>query len=216
MLIGESPDCENCTFPVCNILDSCTKTTKYAVGKWLGDGADFTIVDTPGLGDSDSDVNEIIGDILTSLIGVIEGANGIMLLVNGSGSMRLDPSLVQMLMEMQILFGNFWKNTIIGVSFWSYDVLSVAKRNHSGENEEWFLAEWNALLQEKLHLDIELQGVFIDAWSQQPWNVDDQDQQEAFERETTKLWEFSSQNEMFQFRTIEARDRKWDFKFSMH
>ena len=55
---------------------------------------------------------------------------------------------------------------------------------------------------------MELQGVFIDAWSQQPWNVEDQDQQEAFERETTKLWEFSSQNEMFQFRTIEERDRK--------
>ena len=51
--------------------------------------------------------------------------------------------------------------------------------------------------------DVDLQGVFIDAWSQQPWNIADEDQQEAFERETAKLWEFAKQNELFAFRTIE-------------
>ena len=51
--------------------------------------------------------------------------------------------------------------------------------------------------------DVDLQGVFIDAWSQQPWNVADENQQKAFERETAKLWEFAKQNELFTFRTIE-------------
>jgi len=64
------------------------------------------------------------------------------------------------------------------------------------------MAEWNALLQEKFHIEVELEGVFIDAYSQQDW-INDPNQQEAFERESAKLWEFASQNELFKFRTIE-------------
>lgn len=48
VLLGEKPDCNNCTFPVCHGLDSCTKETSYAVGRWVGTGENFTIVDTPG------------------------------------------------------------------------------------------------------------------------------------------------------------------------
>ena len=48
VLLGESPDCENCTFPVCPGGDSCTKNTSYAVGNWVGQVNSFTIVDTPG------------------------------------------------------------------------------------------------------------------------------------------------------------------------
>ena len=40
---GESPDCDDCTFPVCPGGDSCTKQTKYAVHPWLGSGPEFTI-----------------------------------------------------------------------------------------------------------------------------------------------------------------------------
>ena len=61
VLLGESPDCKNCTFPVCPGADSCTKETKYAAGNWLLDGAPFTVVDTPGFGDSDNDDNTLIG-----------------------------------------------------------------------------------------------------------------------------------------------------------
>ena len=38
VLIGENPDCNTCTFPVCPGGDSCTKETKFAVGQWVGDG----------------------------------------------------------------------------------------------------------------------------------------------------------------------------------
>ena len=47
VLLGESPDCSNCTFPVCTGQTSCTKSTKYATGKWLGQDNSFTVVDTP-------------------------------------------------------------------------------------------------------------------------------------------------------------------------
>ena len=36
VLIGEDAGCTNCTFPICDGLESCTKETKFAVGKWLG------------------------------------------------------------------------------------------------------------------------------------------------------------------------------------
>ena len=48
VLLGEHPDCDNCTFPVCPGGNSCTKETAYAVGNWIGGGSNFTIVDTPG------------------------------------------------------------------------------------------------------------------------------------------------------------------------
>ena len=38
VFIGEDPGCENCTFPVCSGVDSCTKDTTYAVQPWLGEG----------------------------------------------------------------------------------------------------------------------------------------------------------------------------------
>ena len=64
VLLGEPVDCENCTFNVCDTHDSCTKNTKYAIGNWLGDGENFTIVDTPGFGDSDNDDNLLIDEMM--------------------------------------------------------------------------------------------------------------------------------------------------------
>ena len=36
-LVGGEPDCEDCLFPVCFGLDSCTKNTTAVKGHWLGD-----------------------------------------------------------------------------------------------------------------------------------------------------------------------------------
>ena len=77
------------------------------------------------------------------------------------------------------------------------------ERNITGQTEEKFMKEWNNLLNEKFHLKANLSGVFIDSWSQQHWNLPDEDQQKAFRRETEKLWQFASRNEEFLFRTIE-------------
>ena len=49
VLIGEKPNCDTCTFPVCSGGDSCTKETSYAVGNWLENGTKFTVIDTPGM-----------------------------------------------------------------------------------------------------------------------------------------------------------------------
>ena len=65
------------------------------------------------------------------------------------------------------------------------------------------MSEWNGFLQEKFHITFNLSAVFIDSWSQQSWNANDQDQQVAFQRETEKLWKFADGNEEFLFRTVD-------------
>ena len=100
-MIGEDVDCQNCSFPICNGHDSCTKETTFAVGQWLGVGDMLTVVDTPGFGDSDNDDNSLIDEMMNVLKSVIKGANAIVLLVNG-GEERFDASLQQMMREMQV------------------------------------------------------------------------------------------------------------------
>ena len=86
------------------------------------------------------------------------------------------------LREMSAMFGSsFWNVTIFEATWWPYDSGSIQKRNYTGKDEEWFLSEWNQQFKEKLHLEQDLDGVFIDSYSQQPWNLNDQLQQEAFQ-----------------------------------
>ena len=202
VLLGNPVECQNCTFPVCDGLDSCTKKTKYAVGHWLTDGAPFTIVDTPGFGDSDNDDVALTHELMVVLENVIEGCNNIVLLINGEEK-RFDASLQHMVREMQDIFSDeFWKYTIIGVSHWAYDKQSIMERNNTKRTEDNFIEEWNQSLREKFQVNVTLSGVFIDSWSQQSWNINDEDQQAVFLRETSKLWEFAANNNLFEFKNI--------------
>ena len=82
---------------------------------------------------------------------------------------------------MEAMFGeSFWDFTIIAVSHWAFDSNSIFNRNHTGENESWFLKQWNEQFKEKFHFDRDLSGVFIDSFSQKSWNIDHQCQQKAF------------------------------------
>ena len=36
VLIGNEVDCQDCLFPICHDLNSCTKETKMVTEKWLG------------------------------------------------------------------------------------------------------------------------------------------------------------------------------------
>jgi len=53
-----------CMFAVCGGMESCTKETTIGNGSWLGDGDLFTVVDTPGFGDSSGEDNQLIQDLL--------------------------------------------------------------------------------------------------------------------------------------------------------
>ena len=76
------------------------------------------------------------------------------------------------------MFGeSFWDFTIIAVSHWAFDSNSIFNRNHTGENESWFLKQWNDQFKEKFHLKKDLTGVFIDVFK----DVQDPDQQAVFQ-----------------------------------
>ena len=97
VLLGEPPDCDNCTFTVCSGTNSCTKETKYAVGNWTGTAdQEFTIVDTPGFGDSDGEDNMLINEMVDTLKNVVKTANGFLLVFKGTDE-RFDEGTTQMI-----------------------------------------------------------------------------------------------------------------------
>ena len=64
-------------------------------------GEAFTIVDTPGFGDSDDEDDKLIDEMMEVLTDEIVGANSIVLLINGEKE-RFDSAFQQMLREMQV------------------------------------------------------------------------------------------------------------------
>lgn len=201
VFIGESPDCDNCTFPICPGGDSCTKTTSYAVGQWLGDGQQFTVVDTPGFGDSDDDQSELINEMVDVLKNQVNTTNTFLLVFKAE---RFDDKIQQMIKTLETMFGRaFWENVVLCASFWPYDQHSIDVRNSQGKTEEWWAAEMNSQLQKRFHLYHNLTAVFIDSWAKMPINIDDPLQQDAFERNTTTLWNLTLHFEPFAFKTLE-------------
>ena len=105
---------------------------------------------------------------------------------------------------MEALFGRkFWDNVVLEFTHWSFDMNSVMQRNLTGKDETWKLDIFNKALQDMFHINITLTGVFVDSFSQQPWNIPDENQQLAFHRETSKLWTEMMEKEPFEFVTIE-------------
>ena len=86
VLIGQVPDCDNCTFAVCG-NEACTKKTKYAVGKWIGNtDQELTIVDTPGFEfgyNYISENNIMINEMVETFKDYLKTTNGFLLLYNG-------------------------------------------------------------------------------------------------------------------------------------
>jgi len=191
---------------------SCTKTTSYGVGQWLGTGPEFTVVDTPGFGDGDGEDETLLEEMMDILANTIEHADTILLLLKG-GQTRFSDSLQTMLKRMTIMFGkDWWDHVVVGISFWTYDEFHVKRRkchpNYPCKNEAWFEEQINSQLCQKLHVCQNFTYVFADSWSQTPgppgFNKDDQLQQDHWQIETGKLWEITTtRTQRFDFQTID-------------
>merc|ERR1712130_72314 len=202
-----------CLFGVCNGMDSCTKETTYGYGPWLGNMTqhDFTVVDTPGFGDSDGEDEQLIDEMLEVLANTINDADTIVLLLNGIANQRFTASLVSMIKRMTAMFGQkWWDYLVIGVSFWSYSEEAIAGRECSPnypddcKDEAWFAREVNAQMQEKFGLTRNFSFVFTDSWSQTLDNIGDEVQQQHWHEETGKLWNITiNRQESFFFKTID-------------
>ena len=80
------------------------------------------------------------------------------------------------------MFGEgFWEHVVIGVSFWQHDTDSANRRNHHNKDEDWLKSELQSQFEDKFKIDFDLPFVFIDSFSQQPYNKNDRNQQVAFQ-----------------------------------
>jgi len=213
-LLGCDPEDSGCTFQVCGGLESCTKQTSLGTGPWLGKGQNFTVVDTPGFGDSNGEDNELIEEMMEVLDGTLGYSNVILLLFDGQTA-RFTSGLQNMLRQMSSLFGQaWWDFMVIGVSKWKYSQEAIDQRqdecDHFGDpsdgckNEAWFMREITSQLQEKFHLHRNFTFAFIDSFSQSWPNTDDEVQQEHYQIETKILWDAATKsNKTFDFQTID-------------
>merc|ERR1712130_771810 len=213
-LLGCDPRKNDCTFEVCAGLESCTKQTSIGMGKWLGTGQNFTIVDAPGFGDSDNEDEQLITEMMDVLSNVLDHTDTIVLLIKGTET-RFTEGLQTMVKRMTLLFGqNWWDYLVFAVSFWAYSQEAIDERQCYPEypeychDEAWFAREINLLAQEKFGVERNFTFVFTDSFSQTDgppnFNTDDPLQQGHWQDETGILWDITtSREEPFSFMTID-------------
>ena len=215
VLLGDYAEfCKNCTFKSCHNLNACTKETSYFNGKWLGGNEDVTICDTPGLDTMIIDTSEeenmktLTDNFMDVLQNDIKYVNGIVLLVKGDqGVVKISKGMKFILRLMEATFGDLiWRNMVLVVSHWSFKDNDVEYRSNSGIINFEYIDEWNDELQKEFSLNNNLKAFFIDSFSQLPYKLDRPDNYKkelnAFQEESSKLWNFVKMNEVFNFLTV--------------
>ena len=94
----------------------------------MGTGQNFTVIDTPGFGDSDGQEPELIDSMVKYLKNKVKETNIFLLLFNGQNQ-RVHSGLHCMLRDLELMFGdNFWSHVMIGFTFWRFDRRSIEDR----------------------------------------------------------------------------------------
>jgi len=213
-LLGCDPRTNDCMFGVCGGLESCTNETMIGTGPWTGQQPEFTVVDTPGFGDSSGRDNTFIQEMMEVLDNQLGYSNVIVLAVDG-GTPRFRDGLTDMLKQMSSIFGEtWWDFMMVGVTKWSYKQSAIDERQDDCDfygdpsdnchNEAWFIREIQKQLLEKFGLSRNFTFAFMDSFSQSGNNPNDEVQQIHWQEETGKLWkEATGRNETFDFKTID-------------
>ena len=94
----------------------------------MGTGHEFTIVDTPGFGDSDGQEQMLIDEMAKFLKNEVKSTNVFLILFHGQQD-RIYSGLVRMLREIPLIFGDdFWNHAILGFTHWPFDKRSARIR----------------------------------------------------------------------------------------
>ena len=107
-----------------------TSQTCAEVGNYLGNGAQVTIIDTPGFGDDLENEEQTIDELVDVLKNQVKFVHVFVLAFNGE-SPRMTLAFKSMIRLFEKMFGSlFWKNAVFEVTRWHFDPRSEANRNY--------------------------------------------------------------------------------------
>ena len=198
----EKDDYDNGCFLVKDVWTPTTKATCALQGHWLGNSTKpkVTIIDTPGFGDVPEEDEKTIKGLVGWLKNEIRFVDVFMIAIPKSEN-RLTNSMREMLELFQQMFGDeFWINTILVATMWSYDQRSIDRREN--KTEKWWVDSLNRdVFKKELQVNQELSAVFIDTF----YNPDEALEVAKFKENTNKLWSFAMRMQISPF---ECRDIK--------
>merc|ERR1719341_1242116 len=144
-----------------------------------GDGARFTVIDTPGFGSahwggfSDMLIEEEkkFESLVQTLRDEIRYINVFVIAFKQTDT-RMTYALRSMISLFEKMFGDgFWDNAILEATFWSHGNHAAERRNQSIPmiTEAWWAAEFNKKLRQEFSLKRDLQAVFIDTYEKETY-----------------------------------------------
>ena len=133
-----------------------TTKTCSDTGHYLGklSNPKVTIIDTPGFGDIDLEVEEAtIDDLVSFLRDHVKFIHAFVIVINGGVAPRLNRQLKTMLNLFTKMFGDdFWNNAIMEFSFWDFDqrIAEGRARKDPPQTEEAWTDYMNVILRERI------------------------------------------------------------------
>lgn len=179
---------EGC-FKVKSGSEAVTKQTCADQAHFLGNSsyAKFTVIDTPGFGESIRDERLHVQTLVKRFKHDFKYLHVFVILFKQNDN-RLTAALWDMLYIFQAMFGpKFWSNVILGATHWNYSPRMRDIRVQQKMNESTWRSNLNTALQGELNFDVDLPAVFIDTFH----NQEKQDEVDKFSENTQLLWTFA-------------------------
>ena len=204
----------NGCFMVSTGLDSITRDTCADQGYWLGDNNTqkmFTVIDTPGFGDSLVEEEKTIENLVTTLRDEIKQVH-VFVIAFKQNDNRMTNSLRSMISLFEKMFGkHFWDNAILEATHWNHgeDAVRIRGESRPPMTQQYWSNEFNRILKAEYSLDQNLQTVFIDTF----YHEDSEYEIEAFNNNTRLLWEYALSREPFECKDFENEFHLFDVCF---
>ena len=171
---------------------SCTLECKEVVGTWITNTKLCSIIDTPGMNDSDNKDT----DHMRSIVKFLKDTSyvNVFLLVRNGRSPRMSHSFKRMLSTFELTFGG---------KFWRHIAINVSQVNYKFKNFVKQVADWKSEINTSFpkSLGASLNSVILD--------IED-DKAESFKDNAEKIWTFAALSGKFACIDLEVVTSKLD------
>merc|ERR1712223_1870403 len=189
---------------------SKTNETAWMAGAWMGDTNNtscITVIDTPGVGDSEGR-DCVHGVDIGKKAKDLSPIDAFVLIFKGAGMTRFTDHLQKQLAFYNELFGDdFWNNMIIEVSFWRSRetdkedrldewVKNIDGTEQRGKDEAWLARTLNHELSRMFDITTRIPVVFVDPMFGDR-RREKPEELETFKIESEKTWRFINSGNSF-------------------